>query len=221
MSNLDVIQSVLDANRSRSKQVFHTRWLSFEGSVDAILENYEALVSVLLEKNGGKSLSLYKQITCYKFLYVAIFLADALKHLAVLSKMFQMKDLDFGEFTPLLSSTVDSLEGLSTTLGKQLAEFLKVVPGKPQVDSDGLETFEHCDHTTRDSKKQRKEALSICKQFLNGIESSLHERFSSNKDAVVMTCLSNFFNPMAMLQSDLSSDNEQVAEYLGSVGFMG
>ena len=216
MSKLDVIHSVLDANRSRFKQVFHTRWLSFEGSVDAILENYEALVSVLLEENGGKSLSLYKPITCYKFLYVANFLADALKHLSVLSKMFQKKDLDFGEVTPLLRSTVDSLEGPSATPGKKLAEFLKVVPGKPQVDSDGLETFEHCGHTIRDCEKQRKEALSICNQFLNGIVSSLRERFSSNKDALVMTCLSNFFNPMAMLQSDLSSDIENIWDLLVS-----
>ena len=104
---------------------------------------------------------------------------------------------------------------------KKLAEFLKVVPGKPQVDSGDLETFEHCGHTIKDSEKQRKEALSICNQFLNGIVSSLHERFSSNKDAVVMTCLNNFLNPMAKLQSDSSSDIEQVAEYLGSVGFMG
>ena len=72
----------------------------------------------------------------------------------------------------------------------------------------------------RDGKKQRKEALYICNHFLGGIVNSLWERFSSNKDAVVMTCLSNFFNPLT-LQSDLSSDIEVVSDYLGSIGFQG
>ena len=102
MSRLNKIQTELDANRSRFKQVFHTRCLSFKGSVDAVLENYKPLVSVLLEENCGKSLSLYKPISCYTFLYVANFMADTLEHLPVLSKMFQKKDLDIGEVTPLL-----------------------------------------------------------------------------------------------------------------------
>ena len=91
------------------------RWPSASGA-----KNHQALV--LLEENSGK-LSLYKQITCYMFLYVVNFMADALKHLSVLRKMFLKKDLDFGEVTPLLSTTIDSLEGLVQPRVKSLQNF--------------------------------------------------------------------------------------------------
>ena len=199
IAKLESIQKVLDsASRSRFKEVFHTRWLSFEGAVDAILQNFSALVSVLLEENSGKALSLYKPVTCFKFLYVAHFMTDALKPLAVLSKMFQRKDIDYAEVSPLLSSTVQRVEELGTTPGQMLSGFLKVVPSEPQQDSDGLQTFEFQGHTIRDSEKQRLEAMSICGQFLTGMVKSLQERFSCTSDAIVMTSLSNFLNPVTV-----------------------
>ena len=79
MSMLEAIQSITPGQSSRFKQVFHTRWLSFEGSVDAMVTNYSSLISVFLEERSGKALSLHKSLTCYKFLYVAHFLNDVLK----------------------------------------------------------------------------------------------------------------------------------------------
>jgi hypothetical protein len=44
------------------------RWLSFEGSVQAVIDNYPSLVSVFIEENSAKALVMHKPITTYKFL---------------------------------------------------------------------------------------------------------------------------------------------------------
>ncbi|KAH3795400.1 hypothetical protein DPMN_148950 [Dreissena polymorpha] len=54
-----------------------------------MIQNFSNLVSVFLQEKSGKALSLYKPITCYKFVYVVHFLADVLQPLAVLSKSFR------------------------------------------------------------------------------------------------------------------------------------
>ena len=100
MAMLESVQSLSPGQSSRFKQVFHTRWLSFEGSVDALVTNYSSLLSVFLEEKSGKSLMLHKPVSCYKFLYVAHFLNDCLKPLVILSKMYQKSDIDFSEVTP-------------------------------------------------------------------------------------------------------------------------
>ena len=95
MARLSAIQAILNAHSSRFKEVFHTRWLTFEGSVSALVRNYSSLLSVFLEESSAKALSLYKPISTYKFLYVAHFLSDVLEHLAILSQMYQKKNLCF------------------------------------------------------------------------------------------------------------------------------
>ena len=128
---------------SKFKEVFHTRWLSFEGSVDAMVSNYNSLVSVFLEEKSGKAPSLHKPITSYKFLHVIHFLADILKPLSNLSKSYQQSDLDFSEVTPpLLMSTIETINNLeSGQYGTKLQGFLSKMPSEPKVDSDGLLTF--------------------------------------------------------------------------------
>ncbi|XP_053400474.1 zinc finger protein 862-like [Mercenaria mercenaria] len=140
MATLPAIQTVLQGQTVRFKEVFHTCWLSFEGSVDALVKNYSSLLSVFLEESSGKALSLYKPISTYKFLYVAHFLCDTLKPLAILSKMYQKKDLTYSEISPLLSSTIGILEDLrDNRSGHMLAKFLKVTPQEPKLDGLTLE----------------------------------------------------------------------------------
>ena len=72
MSKLQAIQAVLQSFQTRLQQVFHTRWLSFEGSVQAVV-NYPSLVSVFIEDNSAKALVMHKPITTsYKFLYTTL-----------------------------------------------------------------------------------------------------------------------------------------------------
>lgn len=220
MAMLETIQSVTGQS-SRFKEVFHTRWLSFEGSVSAMVNNYSSLISVFLEENSGKALSLHKSLTCFKFLYVVHFLCDVLKPLSILSKMYQKQDIAFTEVTPLLKSTIDIVDELRVKKnGFKLSEFLGQVPSEPSTDSDGLVTFMFQGHTIRDSEKQRVEAVSVCDQFVTGLVKGLNARFSDNEDSATLTALSNFFDP-AVSKDCKGTDIDLVGDFLGTVGMEG
>ncbi|KAJ8303643.1 hypothetical protein KUTeg_020039 [Tegillarca granosa] len=73
VAKLEAIQTVLNSHATKFKEVFHTSWLSFEGSVHAIVVNYPALLSVFMEEKSGRALSLHKPVSTYKFLYCANF----------------------------------------------------------------------------------------------------------------------------------------------------
>ncbi|XP_053388248.1 zinc finger protein 862-like [Mercenaria mercenaria] len=218
MAMLESIQQHSQGKCLKFKEVFHTRWLSFEGSVEAMVRNYGDLVSVFLEESSGKALSLYKPITSYKFLYVVHFLCDLLKPLAALSKTFQKSDLDFSEVMPMLHSTIDRVEHLGSKKdGTYLSGFISQVPDEPQVGDDGLTTFEYQGHTIRDGEKQRKDAVSVCDKFVAGMIRSMNDRFCDNEDSTVLTALSNLFNPVLERESKVD-DTEVIVEYLGKVG---
>ncbi|XP_053408053.1 zinc finger protein 862-like [Mercenaria mercenaria] len=97
MSRLEKKSTILEESSDfvRFKQVFHTRWLSFEVSVRPICENYSPLISVLAEDKGAKAQGLLKSISTYKFVYTSHFLADVLKQLGILCKTFQSSSIDF------------------------------------------------------------------------------------------------------------------------------
>ena len=165
MYRLEAIQTVLAASQTRLQQVFHTRWLSFEGSVEAVVDKYPAVVNVFLEDKSTKPLAMRKPITTFKCLYVAHYLADVLKQLSVLCKAYQRSDIDFTEVKPLLLSTVEVLEGLRSGLSQ--------FPSQPSLDSSGLCTFVFQGHTIRDGAQQRSEAASACSQFVSIVNDNL------------------------------------------------
>ncbi|XP_052706729.1 zinc finger protein 862-like [Crassostrea angulata] len=51
-AKLESIQSILNSSSLKMKEVFHTRWLSFEGAVDAVVKTYPSLLSVFLEEKS-------------------------------------------------------------------------------------------------------------------------------------------------------------------------
>lgn len=178
------------------KEVFHTRWLSFEGAVDAVVKTYPSLLSVFLEEKSAKALSLHKSLSCYKFLYCAHFSSDVLKQLCFFCKQFQRSDIDFSSVNPLLHSTVSVLERLRDSKdGTVLSSFLQQAPSSPSVDSSGLCTFDFKGHCIRDSSKQRAEAVSACEKFVSGVIANLRDRFVSEGDGKVMSALCSIFDP--------------------------
>lgn len=218
MAALEAIQTVIDgADQCRFKQVFATRWLSFEGSVSAVVKNYSALLSVFLQENSAKALSLYKPVSSFKFLYCAHFLADVLKQLCILSKMYQKSDLDFSQVDPLLCSTITVLEGpMDSKSGSVLSELVSAVPAEPTLDSDGLFTFEFHGHTIWDGIKQHQEAVSACEAFVTHTVESLRARFSNSEDAKVMSAMCSELNPGSLGEQVSSDDIAIVIKYLNS-----
>ena len=129
--------------------------------------------------------------------------------------------MDFSEVTPHLSCTISKLEELKEKKnGPRLSKFLSVCPSEPVSDASGLFTFEFNGHTIRDGAKQRSEAFHVCDLFVEGMIKNLNSRFSNNADSLVLSSLSNLFNPL-ISHSLKSDDVEHVSDYLDSVGFQG
>ena len=156
-------------------------------------------------------------------MYTAHYLADVLRHLAILSKAYQRSDIDFTEVKPLLLSTVEVLQGLKSGSGCNISRFLSQVPPEPSLDNSGLCTFEYKGHTVRDSAQQRSEASSACSQFIDLTVDNLRSRFTDEGDASVLGALTQLFDPSlySMTETDSSTLSEVsgvVSSFLSSCG---
>jgi hypothetical protein len=121
-AKLKEIQSVLQSAERKFHQVFHTRWLSFEGAVDAIVASIDPLFTVLIEDSTSDPTAkgILKFVTTYSFLATTYLLADILPVLARLSKRFQRSQVDFTTVTDGVSVTVAALSAFKTTPGPKL-----------------------------------------------------------------------------------------------------
>ncbi|KAJ8300973.1 hypothetical protein KUTeg_022492 [Tegillarca granosa] len=212
MARLEVMQGVLSGNGTRVKQVFHTRWLSFEGSVQADVTNYPRQYC----KDS-------MHVKAYYYLQVFVcctLLADILTQLAILCKSYQRSDIDFTEVNPLLHSTVEVIEDLANTCsGSNFTTFLADVPSEPSIDSAGLCAFEYKGHTIRDGATSRSEAVSACQSFVRNVVMHLRDRFTEESDPVILGALTKLFDPtMFSSQQDLWDTVDTVVSYLTSWG---
>ena len=198
MSRLEKIQSILSSTGAslRFKQVFHTRWLSFEGSVRAVCDNYSPLVSVLSEDQGARAQGLLKCISNYKFLYVSHFLADILKPLSILCKGFQSSTIDFTSVSTSLQYTAGEVMRLTESKqGKMLKCFKTSVPDA--VSEVG--NFEFHGHIIKDSEKQRVESEKCCVQFGQKLLENLRERFADVGDSKILRAFCSLFDPVVFV----------------------
>ncbi|KAG1673887.1 Zinc finger protein 862 [Nymphon striatum] len=205
MSRLEKIQSILNSTgvSARFKLVFHTRWLSFEGSVRAVCENYSPLVSVLSEDKGARAQGLLKCISHFKFLYVSHFLADVLKHLSILCKRFQSSTIDFTSISTSLEYTAGEVMRLTESKqGKMLKCFETSVPDA--VSETG--SFEFHGHVIKDSEKQREKAERCCTQFGEKLLENLRERFADVGDSKVLKAFCGLFDPAVFVREGEALD---------------
>lgn len=61
---LEQMQAVLNVVEREFQQVFHTRWLSFDGAVQVILSNYDPLVSALIGDGQSDPIASGTEIHC-------------------------------------------------------------------------------------------------------------------------------------------------------------
>ena len=122
---LKEIQSVLQLAERKFHQIFHTRWLSFEGSISAIIASLDPLYTVLIEESSldptAKGI-----ISTFSFLATTYLLADILPVLARLSKRFQRSLVDFTTVSDRVSITISTLATFKSTPGPNLAAFFQV-----------------------------------------------------------------------------------------------
>ena len=131
---LKEMQAILNSAERKFKQTFHTRWLSFDGAVDAILANLDPLISALIGDSDSdpSAEGLLKFISNFSLLVSTHFLCDVLPLLSRLSKSFQQQQVDFTAISDGVSVTVAALESLKSTPGPRLRKYLGDIPDIPQ-----------------------------------------------------------------------------------------
>ena len=166
---------------------------------------------------------MYTPFATYKFLYVADYLSYVLEPLAILSKMYQKADLNYGEVEPFLTATIHTLENLKENKnGTSLSAFLSITPSEPSLDASALCTFEFKSHTIRDSAEQRRVALSVCEKFVDSVVANLYSRFADNEDSAVMNSHGNLFNlHIFSITPDFDTVSDFWAKLVLKVGEMG
>lgn len=203
-ATLQGIYDILNKRGTKFQEIFHTRWLSFEGALSALVRNYKALIECLLaeENTKAKADGLLKDLGNVKFMYTTHFLADAVVLLANLSRCFQASDMDLASVNPMIRSTISSLEALTKpeSLGKTFKEFLTMIPDQPSTLEVGHKPYTQGflldgEHRITDSEHQRKEAESACMKFVQNCIENLTTRFLSQTDLSVLDSFSVLFTP--------------------------
>lgn len=93
----------------RLKKACTTRWLSFDSSVQAVLQTLNTL-----KEKDPTSLGLYQKLRCVKFIGIIYMLVEVLPLLTVVSKTFQIGTIDFSKIGP----TIDTQQKNSLQLKK-------------------------------------------------------------------------------------------------------
>ncbi|XP_052268774.1 zinc finger protein 862-like [Dreissena polymorpha] len=124
-AKMNKIQQVYEMAERKFKQTFPTRWLSFEGAVEAIIENYAALVACMemdvAECGDPVASGILRFISDYRFLYSTHAMMDVITELGILSRNFQRRDLTVSEQSSQLSAAICALKAMRTSPGPSLS----------------------------------------------------------------------------------------------------
>lgn len=216
LSRLKKIQSVYEMATRKFQQTFHTRWLSFEGAVDAIIINYGALVTCLeadvAELDDAIARGILSFITDYQFLAVSYFLSDVLGNLAILSKVYQKKDLDLAHFNSVTKSTVSVLEQMKISPGPNLRSFFSMLPDNY---CDGFEFGSDCvKYKIKCSPKSVSAFDDIKSKYLHNLLDNLAQRFTDNG---LISCF-GILNPRNLPSVDCDTFDAYGVEEIISLG---
>ncbi|XP_067825461.1 uncharacterized protein C17orf113-like [Heptranchias perlo] len=217
---LEAMQKILrDTHKQSSpfKDIFPSRWLTVRASVEAVIRNFGNLVSVLHNSRSARAAGLAKTMCTYKFLHCSHFLADILHQLYILCKSYQTSDVDFSIVHPLLKSTVTTINKLSAeSAGEMLKNLLAALP--LNMWDDGLAdcSFTFQNHRIKAGRRQRTEAESTCRTFVEELTRDLKARFSEPKDAATMTAMTAIFDP-AHASDSKNRHIQTVTDYLSSL----
>ena len=95
----------------RLKKACSTRWLSFDGSVNALCERYIPVVQTLAkQREVAVAEGLLGKVHCYKFASTLYMLKEVLPLLATLSQVFQKGILDFSHIAPSVAYCKSKLD---------------------------------------------------------------------------------------------------------------
>ena len=181
-NTLKRVQEILECAERKFQQVFHTRWLSFDGAVQAILTNLEALISALISDSATDPTAkgILTFITTFQFLASTHLLCDVQPTLTRLSKTFQCQCVDFSAIADTVQAAIGAIEGFKHAPGPRLAVFLSDVPDTP------TEYFYFKEQRISDSAAQREHFEKSKIDFLDALVANLNSRFPA-ADTTLLT----------------------------------
>ena len=172
-NTLERLQEVLECAEKKFQQVFHTRWLSFDGAVQAVLTNLDPLFSALISDSSSDPTAkgILTFITTFLFLATTHLLADVLPILARLSKTFQRQCIDFTVVSDSVLAAISAIHGFKHSPGPRLVKFMSDVPSNPG------ECFYFKEQRISDSASQRHQFNVNKEAFIDKLIENLRSRF--------------------------------------------
>ena len=110
LEHLRVWQDVLEDPQVKPLSVHQIRWLSFANCVTNIRKTLPSLLTTLHSDGEDDPMadSLFIAMSSYKFLYLTLFFSNIMSEIAMLSRKFQERDLNYGDLKKTL--VCDSIE---------------------------------------------------------------------------------------------------------------
>lgn len=162
-----------------------TRWLSFDKSIQAVHQQYEAILQTLnlldKELNNATASGLLRKIHTPKFLGAVYILKEVLPILTKLSTAFQKDTLNFSMMAPMVSLTKEKL----SDVGSKPLENLK----------RDMQSFKEMSAELNLTDHQAREIETMGEKYTAALINNLDRRFSDSSD--ILSAFS-VFNPMAV-----------------------
>ena len=170
----------------RMKKACSTRWLSFDKSVAALYQEYEAVLHTLkaLDESGcATAHGLFNRLKEGKFLGVLFILKDVLPVLSYLSKAFQGGSVAFSQVVPLINATKARLEELLET-NSPVQKFLAV-----------LESYTNICEDIKVSAAQQQQLYRLQEKYITSLVENVEARFASSSPLLAAL---KIFDPLAV-----------------------
>ena len=177
----------------RLKKACQTRWLSFDASVTAALQSYEAILLSLQEINDATAIGLISKLKSVKFLGALYILNAILPVLSCLSRQFQAGNFHFSMIRPAVNRAISTLTNLKTT--NQPLD-------KLQADIDSFTNISDDLKLCNDTGKQLETLLG---KYVDALTSNIKDRLGSSPDVIKAFAI---FDPLLLPNSDDDSFRE-------------
>ena len=169
--NLQLREKSKQLRVKQMKTACSTRWLSFDRSVAALYQEYEAVLSALkvLDKDGcAKAHGLFNRLKEAMFLGMLFVLKDILLVLSHHSKTFQGRSVAFSRVVPLINATKASLEELLES-NIPVQKFLAV-----------LESYTNICEDIKVSAAQQQQLYRLQEKYITSLVANVEARFPSS-----------------------------------------
>ena len=106
---LSALQGELSDARKTMKRYHKIRWLSRWSAVTTLCDSLESLLAFFRDQHDGEVRPVLDKLSQFKYIYILYFLADILRCLAMLSKIFQLRFVDVTTVGSIVRSEIQQI----------------------------------------------------------------------------------------------------------------